>query len=118
MPGSRPTDDNGVLVQCISLDEYFRGTRLDYVKFDIEGAERDALSGTWSLIERDRPSIALAIYHRPEDIFDLPLTVMTRTRGYRYFLRSHDHDGIDFVLYAIPEENLAATAKIESQALT
>ena len=86
------------------LEDYFESQSLDYVKFDIEGAEREALGGAWTVVRRDRPVIAVAIYHRPHDIFDLPSEIIQRTDEYRYFVRSHDEDGIDLVFYAIPVE--------------
>jgi len=104
-PGSKPgKHGEGTEVASIRLDSYFASERVDYLKFDIEGAEWEALAGAWSVIERNRPIIGLAIYHRPTDIFDLPLAIIQRTQNYRYFVRSHDDDGIDLVFYAVPAE--------------
>lgn len=102
--GSHVVEGDGVAVECCRLDDYFGSERVDYIKFDIEGSERDGLVGCWSLIERDRPVVAVAVYHRTEDIFELPLLLMAHTPGYRYALRSYDHDGIDLVFFAIPIE--------------
>lgn len=86
------------------LDMVFANQRLDYIKFDIEGAERDALQGCWSVVHRDRPILAVAVYHRADDIFEIPLSIIEKVDNYHFALRSHDNDGIDLVFYAIPKE--------------
>src|ERR1044072_4906944 len=40
-----------------------------YLKLDVEGAEREALVGAAELILRERPVIAVSIYHRPDDLW-------------------------------------------------
>lgn len=104
-PGSQAVAaGDAVEVPCRPLDEMFAGGRCDYVKLDIEGAEADAIAGASGVIARDRPTIGIAIYHKPTDIFDLPLALMEKTPDYDYRVRSHDDDGIDFVFYATPRE--------------
>jgi FkbM family methyltransferase len=104
-PGSQQvTGGDSVEVACVSLDEIFADGRCDYLKLDIEGAEWDAIGGASGLIGRDRPIIGVAIYHKPTDIFDLPLALMEATSDYDYHMRSHDDDGIDLVFYAVPHE--------------
>lgn len=89
-------------VPCIRLADHFQNEKVDFLKFDIEGAEQDALDGAWDIFARDRPAAAVAIYHKPMDIVDLPLALIRHTPGARYYVRSHDHDGIDLVFYAVP----------------
>jgi FkbM family methyltransferase len=111
MPGSKNEDAaTAVDVPIERLDAYFRDRNVDYLKFDIEGTEWDALEGAWSLVERDKPIIGVAVYHKPDDIFALPEAVIARTPGYSYFLRSHDDDGIDLVFYAVPANRLPKQA--------
>lgn len=102
--GSRPGGEGAERIEAITLDDYFGGGRVSFVKCDIEGAEAEALEGAWTTIERHRPVLAIAIYHRPSDIFELPKLIISRTPNYSYFVRSHDHDGIDLVFYAVPDE--------------
>jgi hypothetical protein len=44
----------------------------DYVKFDVEGSEGRAISGAPKTIVRAK-AIAMASYHKPRDIIDLPV---------------------------------------------
>ena len=62
-------------------------------------------AGAEASIARCRPSIGLSVYHAPQDIFALPEWVIQRVRDYRFHFRAHDHDGIDFIFYAIPSEH-------------
>jgi FkbM family methyltransferase len=41
--------------------------RVDFIKMDIEGSERNALAGAGETLKRFRPRMALASYHLPDD---------------------------------------------------
>ena len=43
--------------------------RVDFIKYDVEGAEYEALLGTNSVIEKDKPTLLVSLYHRSRDIF-------------------------------------------------
>jgi FkbM family methyltransferase len=61
-----------------TIDHIVRELRLDHVDFikmDIEGAERRALVGATSTLRAHRPRLAIAAYHRPEDPKQLPASV-------------------------------------------
>ncbi len=45
--------------------------KADYIKFDVEGAEREALIGASDTISRDKPDMLISAYHKSEDIFAL-----------------------------------------------
>ena len=61
--------------------------RIDYIKYDVEGAEREALDGSHLTVERYHPSLLISVYHRSRDIFELPLLMAKRYAGYRFYLR-------------------------------
>jgi FkbM family methyltransferase len=44
----------------------------DYIKYDVEGAELEALVGTDETIRRSRPDLLVSLYHRSRDIFEIP----------------------------------------------
>jgi FkbM family methyltransferase len=110
-PGSGAADGahKGEEVACVRLADFLVDRRIDYIKLDIEGAERAALEGAWPLFSTNRVIAAVAVYHCPTDIVDLPLMLIDHLRDYQYYLRSHDDDGIDLVFYAVPSE-LAVSA--------
>jgi FkbM family methyltransferase len=45
--------------------------RVDFVKMDIEGSEAEALAGSDALLRRWQPDLAIAAYHRPDDLVSL-----------------------------------------------
>jgi FkbM family methyltransferase len=73
-----------------------------YVKFDVEGGELEALKGAEQLIRRRTPVLAVSIYHRPDDLWELPLYLKSLNPMYRLFLRTQGEDGMDVVCYAVP----------------
>lgn len=57
-------------VEGITLDEYVEENdikRVDFIKADIEGAERYFLQGAKQTITKHRPRIAICTYHLPDD---------------------------------------------------
>ncbi len=60
---------------------------VDYIKYDVEGAEAEALRGSQAIIARDAPALLVSAYHRSADIFALPLLVHKLNPAYRLYLR-------------------------------
>lgn len=58
----------GFEIRTDTLDNIlYDKTRIDYIKCDIEGTEIDMLKGAEKIIRRDKPRIAICIYHKPGD---------------------------------------------------
>jgi FkbM family methyltransferase len=67
--------DTGVEVQLTTIDNLVRELKLDRVdviKMDIEGAEKPALHGGKSTIQRFRPRLTIATEHKADDFTELP----------------------------------------------
>jgi hypothetical protein len=43
----------------------------DFIKYDVEGAEYEALVGSHETIMRNSPTLLVSLYHRSRDIFFL-----------------------------------------------
>jgi FkbM family methyltransferase len=56
--------------------------RVDFVKMDIEGSEKEALRGGAETIRRYHPRMAIASEHLPDDVPAIPLTVNAIWSGY------------------------------------
>jgi len=91
-------------VQCVRLDDLFADQPMSFLKLDIEGAEPEAIAGARHIIARDRPIIAMCVYHRQNHLWQLPLLVDSIVEDYRYYLRPYNEEGWDLVCYAIPNE--------------
>ena len=62
-------------------------THVDYIKYDVEGAETEALLGSREIIRRDSPALLVSAYHRSADLFRLPLLVHELNPAYKLYLR-------------------------------
>ncbi len=87
-------------IQVVRLDDCLPNARVDYLKLDVEGHELDALSGAEALIRRHRPLLAIAGYHRWDDLWRIPEWIAGLGLDYRLRLRIHAHNGFDAVFYA------------------
>ena len=57
--------------------------RVDYIKLDIEGAEREALRGARRTLANHRPRILLESYHRHDDLEVLPRIIAEAQPDYK-----------------------------------
>lgn len=61
--------------------------KIDYIKYDVEGAESEALLGSEQTILSDRPSMLVSLYHRSRDIFFLVNALAKKYPFYKMYLR-------------------------------
>lgn len=94
------------VVEVRPLDEILADSPPTYIKFDVEGAERDALVGASETIRVAMPVLAVCLYHKPEDLWDLPLLIHTLGPEYRLYLRRYSDERWETVCYAVPESRL------------
>lgn len=69
---------------------------------DIEGAEYEALEGSKEILKRYSPKLAICLYHKPEDIYKLPLLIHEMNPNYKFYIRHYSDYRTDTLLYAIP----------------
>ena len=79
---------------------------MDYIKYDVEGAEKEALLGSVNTIKAHKPALLVSAYHRSEDIFELPLMLNTLEPSYKLYLRRYPYiPAWDLNIIARAEEN-------------
>ncbi len=92
------------MIEATSLDAFLMEEPerdVTFIKMDIEGAEKEALLGAKETIARLHPRLAISIYHRPEDIHELPEIILSCHSDYKLYLRHYSFADYDTVLYAI-----------------
>lgn len=95
---------NGETIPARSVDSLLGGAPVTLLKMDVEGFEREALWGASKTIHHYVPKLAVAIYHRNEDLFELPLLVKRLNPKYRLYIRHKLYlPAWETNLYAIPE---------------
>ena len=77
----------GVEISARSVDSILNGKKATFIKYDVEGAENEAIRGSINTIESFKPKIKVALYHRNEDIFSLPLLVNEINSDYKLYIR-------------------------------
>jgi FkbM family methyltransferase len=95
-------------VDVATIDEILANDEPTYIKFDIEGAEHEAIVGGFGVIQTSVPVLAVSAYHKPEDIWDLPLLVRSIRPDYRLYLRRYSDERWEQVLYAVPPDRVIA----------
>ena len=58
---------------------------MDYVKYDVEGSEREAILGSRRTLDHYAPTLLVSLYHRSEDLFSLPLLLHREHPQYTSF---------------------------------
>lgn len=57
---------------------------VNYVKLDIEGAEREALAGGMQMLQRCKPRLMMDSYHLPDDPHILPALLLKANPAYQF----------------------------------
>ena len=91
---------DGEEVPIFSIDDYFREQPISFLKADVEGYEWRMLHGAKKVIRRDRPKIAICVYHSAVDMYRIASAIKELCLDYRLFVRQHSHDIVDTVFYA------------------
>ena len=104
--GSNLNGEGGTVVRCARLDGLLADERPTFMKMDVEGAELDALKGATETIRKHRPVLAICLYHKLEDLWQIPLFIDSLGVDYEYRLRVHAEECWEIVLYAVPAERL------------
>ena len=96
--GSDFSSKNMSTVDIIKLD-----SMIDYhptlIKMDIEGSELDALEGAKEIIKKQKPKLAICVYHLPFDFYEIPKFIKSLVPEYKFKIRQHIPGFSDTVLY-------------------
>lgn len=113
------TDENGIStsnaiytqgnekVNIVAVDRYVEANALEEVnliKLDIEGFELAALQGADKTITNFAPKLQVCLYHKEEDLVEIPLFIhhKYKDKHYKFYLGHHrDDNHWETVLYAV-----------------
>lgn len=74
--------------------------KVTFIKMDIEGSEMEALKGCENIIRKYRPKLAICLYHKLEDPWEIPRIILEYNPEYKIYVRHYSFDMLDTVLYA------------------
>lgn len=96
------SEDGNTIVQTRTIDSLMdSGERITFIKMDVEGAELKSLMGACNTIRRDRPKLAISIYHKDKDMVQIPLYIRSLIPDYRLYVRHYSNNANETVLYAV-----------------
>lgn len=97
--------ENILSVPVTSIDETMAFASPNYIKMDIEGAEQEGIIGAKHTILSHKPVLAISLYHKPEDLWEIPLLIENISPNkYNMYIRIHAHFCRETVLYCIPKK--------------
>lgn len=87
-------------VKAVKIDDIIT-EKVDYIKYDVEGAEKEALEGSTGIIQKYKPDLMVSLYHRTEDLFKLIIQVKEICPEYKLYIRRYPYiPAWDLNLYA------------------
>ena len=97
---------------AITIDKFVEENnfeKIDYIKMDVEGAERNILEGAIKTIKKFKPSLAIAIYHGGklfmEDFYNIPIFIKNIiNEDYEYYIRTFHPAGLETILFCKPKD--------------
>lgn len=87
-------------IHTAAIDDIVEG-RVTFIKLDVEGAELKVLQGAEKTIRKYRPRLAICIYHKGEDILEIPEYILSLHSDYRLYIRHYHISGSSTILYAV-----------------
>jgi len=88
------------LIETTTIDELAQEQTVTFIKMDIEGAELEALKGAQEIILRDRPKLAISLYHKKADIYEIPLFIKRLSPEYKIYIRHLSTHLCETVMFA------------------
>jgi FkbM family methyltransferase len=98
-PGFRANTQN---VPLCSIDAFVIKNdvpKVDFIKMDIEGSELDAITGAKESIQKFKPQLAISLYHKPNDIFELIKLIKTNFPFYKIYIDHYTIHQEETVMY-------------------
>lgn len=94
-------DPNGDIKVGINKIDNVIEEDVTFIKMDVEGMELASLKGAEQTIKRCKPKLAICIYHKSEDLWEIHNYLKSIVPEYRFYIRAHEPFSLELVLYAI-----------------
>lgn len=97
------SDDGESSIEVARLDDLV-DSEINFLKFDIEGAEGGAIVGAETVIRKWHPSMAICVYHKPDDFWKIPEQVLAIRNDYKLYMRHYTQGSDETVMFFIPKK--------------
>ncbi|MBD1582217.1 FkbM family methyltransferase [Pseudoalteromonas sp. S16_S37] len=92
----------GKSLPVVALDQTCIGSKVNFIKMDIEGTEPQAIDGAKQIIQTSAPLLAISVYHKPDHLWQIAKQIHELNPNYKFRLHCHGDFGLEIILYAIP----------------
>lgn len=93
--------EKGIQTNMRAVDLVLQGKQCTFLKMDVEGSEKEAILGAKNTLQKWKPKLNIAAYHRNEDLFALVLQIYEICPEYKFYFRHHPYvPAWDINLYA------------------
>lgn len=93
-------EDTGLTIPLMRMDSLSECCDATFIKMDIEGFEMSALRGGAEIIKKQKPKLAICIYHSNEDMLQIAEYIHELVPEYKIYMRAHNMGIAENVLYA------------------
>lgn len=102
--GSNISKNGTTMIEVDKIDNLItKDNNVTFIKMDLEGAEKKALEGARDTILKYKPKLAIAVYHKIEDLIEIPEYIKSLVPEYKFYLRAQCYDTVDVTLFAVIE---------------
>ncbi|MEI8129298.1 MAG: FkbM family methyltransferase [bacterium] len=97
---SKVSGEGEFTIQTTTIDKYI-DKKITFIKMDLEGWELAALKGSESHIKNDCPKLAIAVYHKPQDFYEIFEYVKSIQPKYNVYLRHYTQGWSETVMFFV-----------------
>ncbi|WP_181243882.1 FkbM family methyltransferase [Chamaesiphon polymorphus] len=96
------SDSGSSQISVTTLDKSIN-EKVTFIKMDLEGWELKALQGAIEHIAKDRPKLAIAVYHHPSDFWRISEFILDVRDDYDVYLRHYTEGWSETVMFFVPK---------------
>lgn len=97
------SDEGNIIIDVEPMDELISET-VSFIKMDLEGWELKALAGARHHILNDHPKLAIAVYHKASDFWEIYNFIMNIRSDYTIYLRHYTEGWSETIMYFLPQQ--------------
>ena len=86
-------------IKIVKLDDFLKDENVSFIKADVEGSEMSMLRGAADIIRTKKPLLAICLYHKLSDYYEIPLFIKSLVPEYHFEIRHHSPIINETVLY-------------------